>query len=95
VASLVYLTTRSDAKLAEELTLAGHRVFNATAVSEALYLCERGHIDAIVIGADIEDPDFAEAQLRYFTIRMKPEESAKDLVWELSKLFPGKPATIH
>lgn len=95
MASLVYLTTRSNSKLAEQLMLAGHQVFEAFDVSEALYLCEHQRVDLIVIGDDIEDPDLAEAQLHYLTIRMKPGGSAKELVWELSKLFPRNLASIQ
>jgi len=93
VASLVYLTTRSNSKLADELALAGHRVFEALAVSEALYFCEHERVDAIVIAPDVDDPDLAEAQLRYITIRMKG--SAKDLIWELSRWFPDKAGSIQ
>jgi hypothetical protein len=49
----------------------------------------------VVIGANVEEPDFIEAQLRYITFRMKPEASAKDLIWELSKLFPQQTTTIQ
>ena len=93
VASLIYLTSRSNSKLAEELTLAGHRVFEVLTVSEALYHCERERVDAIVIAPDIDDPELAEAQLHHTTIRMKG--SAQDLIWELSRLFPDKAASIQ
>jgi hypothetical protein len=44
----------------------------------------------------VEDPDVVETHLRHFTIRLKPEASAKDLIWELSNLFPsGTAATIQ
>jgi hypothetical protein len=95
VASLVYLTTRAPSKFAEELMLAGHQVHEALAVSEALYLCEQGPVDVIVIAPDVEDPDLVEAQLHHITIRMKPEGTAKELVWELSQLFPQQPGTIQ
>jgi hypothetical protein len=93
VASLVYLATRRNSKLVAELTLAGHRVFDALDVSQALYHCENARIDAIVIASEMED--FTEAQLRYITIRLKPEASAKELIWELSHLFPDEKASIQ
>jgi hypothetical protein len=92
VASFVYLTTRSNSKLTDDLRLAGHRVFEARDVSGALYLSERQRVDGIVIGPDIEDPDLAEAQLHHITIRVKG--STADLIWELSRLFPDK-ATVQ
>lgn len=93
VACFVHLTTRSPSTLTEQLVLAGHLVFEAPTVAEALYRCERERVDAIVIGTDVEDPDFAEAQLHYITVRVKG--SAKDFIWELSKLFPDKAGTIQ
>jgi hypothetical protein len=90
VASVVYLTTRAPSRLAQELILAGHQVFEALAISEVLYLCEHHRVDVIVIAPDIDDPDFAEAQLHQFTIKLKPEATAKDLIWELSNLFQDK-----
>ena len=93
MASLVYLTTLRNAKLVDELTLAGHKVFDALDVSQALYFCEHERIDVIVIAADMED--FTEAQLRYITIRLKPEATAKELIWELVQLFPDKPVSIQ
>jgi hypothetical protein len=38
--SLLLLESQAPSKLADELTLAGHRVQEALAVSEALFLCE-------------------------------------------------------
>lgn len=67
--------------------LAGYRVFEALEVSEVLHLCEAEDIDVVVIDADMEGKDVAEAQLRRITFRLKPEATAKDVVWELSQLF--------
>jgi hypothetical protein len=89
VASLVYLTTRAPSRLAQQVILAGHQVFEAADVSEAIYLCEHRRVDVIVIASDIDD-EMVEAQLHHLTIRLKPEASAKELIWELSNLFPDK-----
>ena len=94
MALLVYLTTRAPSRLAQEVILAGHQVFEASDVSEAIYLCERKRVDVIVIAPDIDD-DMVEAQLHYLTIRLKPEATAKDLIWELSRLFPDKTMTVQ
>jgi hypothetical protein len=88
MASVVYLTNRAPAKLTDHLIVAGHRVWECLSVSEALYLCEQHWIDAVVIAAEVEDADVVEAHLRHFTIRMKPEATAKELIWELSRMFP-------
>lgn len=73
VALLVYLTSRSNSKLVDQLTLAGHRVKEALGVSEALYVCETENVDAIIIAADVEEPDVVEAHMRRVTIKLKPE----------------------
>lgn len=57
-------------------------------MSEALYFCKTENVDAIVIAADVEDPDVVEAQMRRITIKLKPEATAKELIWELARLFP-------
>jgi hypothetical protein len=88
MAAVVYLTTRAPSKLAQDLLLAGHKVFEAVAVSEALYVCECQSVDVIVIAPEVEDPDVVKAQMRHITIQLKPEATAQELIWELSKLFP-------
>jgi hypothetical protein len=96
MAAVVYLTTRAPSKLAQDLLLAGHKVFEAVAVSEALYLCECQSVDVIVIAPEVEEPDVVKAQMRHITIQLKPEATAQELIWELSNLFPsGTAATIQ
>jgi hypothetical protein len=95
MASVVYLTSRAPAKLTGELMLAGHRTWECLSVSEALYICEREWIDAVVIAPDVEDRDFIAMQLRHMTIQLKPEATANDLIWELSNLFPARTTSIQ
>jgi len=95
MAQIVYLTTRAPSRLADDLLRAGHRAWECLSVSEVLYICEQEWIDAVVIAPDVEDADLVEAQLRHVTIRLQPEASAKDLVWELSQLFPPMSATVQ
>ena len=87
--SLVYLTGRASSKIASELTLAGHTVWEALAVSEVLFLCEHHNVDVVVIGPDVEDADVIEVQMRRITLRLKPGATAKDMMWELAQLFPS------
>ena len=95
MASVVYLTTRAPSRLAADLILAGHRAWECLSVSEALYICEQEWIDAVVIAPDVEDRDFVAMQLRHVTIQLKPEATAKDLIWELSNLFPARTTSIQ
>jgi hypothetical protein len=95
MASVVYLTSRSPSRLAADLMLAGHRAWECLSVSEALYICEQEWIDAVVIAPDVEDRDFVAMQLRHMTIQLKPGATAKDIIWELSNLFPARTTSIQ
>jgi hypothetical protein len=95
VTSIILLTARSPSKLANDLTLAGYRVFAALEVSEVLHLCETEDVDVVVICADVDDPDVVEAQMRRVTIRLKPDLTARDVIWELSQLFPAGPEKVQ
>ncbi len=95
MASVVYLTSRAPSKLTDDLMLAGHRAWECLSVSEVLYICEREWVDAVVIAPDVEDADVVEVHLRHFTIRLEPNATAKDLIWELSRLFPQRPDVVQ
>ena len=95
MAAVVLLTNRAPSKLADDLMLAGHRAWECLSVSEALYICEREWVDAVVIAPEVEDRDFIAMQLRHTTIQLKPEATAKDLIWELSNLFHKTSGTIQ
>jgi hypothetical protein len=95
VISIVYLCTLAPSRMAADLMMAGYRVWEALDISEVLFLCEQHQIDAVVIGADVEDPDVIEAQLRHITVRLKPEATAKNLIWELENLFGKQGATVQ
>lgn len=75
--------------------MVGHRAWECLSVSEVLYICEQERIDGVVIAPEVEDPDVVQAQLCHFTIRLQPEATAKDLIWELSELFPDSTATVQ
>jgi hypothetical protein len=87
VASLVYLCTQAPSRMASDLMMCGYEVYEALAVSEVLYLCEHHKIDAVVIAADVEEPDVIEAQMRHICLKLKRHATVKDVIWELEKLF--------
>lgn len=70
---MVYLTAKAPSKLADELIAAGYRVWEALEVSEALYLCEREHVDAVVIDPEIEQPDLVELQFHVINVQAEGE----------------------
>jgi hypothetical protein len=81
--------------MASELIMAGYQVYEALAVSEVLYLCEHYKIDGVVIAADVEEPDIIEAQMRHITLKLKPNATAKDVMWELENLFGKQSPTVQ
>ena len=75
--------------------LAGFQVWEALAVSEVLFLCETEEVNAVVIAADVDLPDLPEITQRFITFRLKPEATSKDVIWELSQLFPGDASRVQ
>ena len=67
----------------------------ALVVSEALYLQEHENIDAVIIGADVEDAEEKARQLRGTIMRLKPEATTAYVQWELSLLFSQSPQSIQ
>ena len=75
--------------MASELVLAGHTVWEALAVSEVLYLCEQKNVDVVVIAPEVKEAAVLEVQMRGMTLTLKPGATAKDVMWELTQLFPS------
>lgn len=95
VAAIVLLNALSPSKLAGELEVFGHTVWEALAVSEVLFLCEQHSIDAVIIAAEVEQGELIEKQLRGIVMRMDNKANASYVDWELSQLFPKKDMTIQ
>jgi len=87
--SVVLLTTRAYSPLADELMLAGFKVTEALWADEILQLLETEHIDVAVVAHDVEDPELPDVQGRVTTVWLKPQATSKDVIWELSQLFPS------
>jgi hypothetical protein len=81
--------------MAEDLLRAGYNVYEALEVSEVLHLCEYRQIDVVVIAPEVEEPEMIEAQLRFITLKLKSNATAKDVVWELENLFGKRSATVQ
>lgn len=93
--SLALLTTRALDPLTDQLMLVEYRVFEALWADEVLQLCETEDIEAVVIMHGVEDPEISELQRKLVTLNLKLGATAKDVVWELSQLFPGRFSVIH
>jgi hypothetical protein len=85
--SLVFFTRSLPSPLSQALELAGHRVFEALAVSEVLHLCEHEDIDCVVISSDVSDEAAKAVAVKHLTLRLRPEATAGDVLWELGLLF--------
>ena len=93
--SIVLLTNEAPCPLAEELLDAGHRVWEALAISEVLHLCDTEWVDAIVVTPDVKHPSLKALREREITVQMEPGTTAKQLIWELSRLFPDKNTIVQ
>jgi hypothetical protein len=85
--SVVHFTTCASSGLADDLSAAGYTVSKAKEISKVMYLCEHNQVDVVIIGADVEEQDMVEIQLRRTTIKLEPNATAKSILWELSNLF--------
>jgi hypothetical protein len=95
MASIVYLSASAPPKLASELSLAGVTVWEASNLSEVLYLCDHKQIDVVVIAADVEEPQVVEVQVQRTTIRLTPSATAIDVLGELVHRLPSGNALMQ
>ena len=95
VAAIVLLNVVSPSKLAGELELFGHKVWEALDLSEVLFLYEQHPIDAVVIVTEVEHGELIEKQLRGVVMRLDKTADAAYVDWELSQLFPKNDMTIQ
>lgn len=95
MAAIVLLNARSPSKLAGELELFGHTVWEAIAVSEVLYLCEQHDVDAVIIAAEVEQAGLIAKQVRGVVMQLNSTADAIYVDWELSQLFPGENVAIQ
>jgi hypothetical protein len=92
VRSLIYFT-RELPGLSEDLSEHGFQVYEALAVSEALYLCQQHPTLVVVIDHTVEPDASNEIAARHITLRLKKKAIVPDVVWELSAL--ASDARVH
>ena len=73
--------------MSDGLSLSGYVVYEALAVSEVLHLVEHEDIDCVVIAPDVSDEAARVVAEHSVTLRLRPEATAADVLWELSQLF--------
>ena len=97
---LILLTTHAPNPLADELILAGYEVFEALAISEVLHLAEYHDVSAIIITAEYIAAEYYdlfalnEISQHKFIIKLGPNATSKEVIWELSNLF-GRAGTVQ
>lgn len=90
MARLSYFARRGELSLTAQLERAGHKGFEALAVSEVLHLIEYERIDAVLFAPEISEGRRAPIKERITTIELTKESSAADIIFELSHVFPGR-----
>ena len=85
--ALIYFT-RELPGLSEDLSEQGFQVYEALAVSEVMYLCQQHPRLTVVIDHTVEPDAANKVAGRHITIRLKKKATVRDLLWELSCLFP-------
>lgn len=85
--SLVLLTDQAPSDLANHLMMAGYQVYEALATSEVLHLCDQLDITAVLITSGVKSRGLDEIKKHCITFTLRPDATAKDILWELSNLL--------
>lgn len=83
--SLVWFTRRAPSPLAAAVAAHGHhRIYEAIAVSEVLALMEQHSMRILIIDSTVDDGAARELQGRFITLRLQPQATTAQILWELS-----------
>lgn len=91
--TVIYFT-RELPGLSEDLSERGLQVYEALAVSEVFYLCEQHPSATVVIDSTVENVAAEEVSRGQITLRLKPDTTGADVLWELS-LLSGQADVVH
>jgi hypothetical protein len=82
--TIIFLAYKLPDPISDELSRQGHSVYECLSISEVFALSEE-HLDAqIIIAAGMEKKWATVIKQRYPTMHLKPDATAKDILWELS-----------
>jgi hypothetical protein len=93
--SIIYMAAQQPSVLTEELSRAGFRVWEALEESEINHLCATEDIDCIVLAHDLPWRKQIAARSGRVCVLLEPTTTVKDLIWELSQLFPKTDRAIQ
>lgn len=91
--SFVYLKNDSSRGLAGELATSVYKVYEALSVAEAVWLCTQQHLGTIVVASNLEHSETAQLPDCFVTLRLRPDATVHQILWELARLFQGESAT--
>ena len=77
--TLILFTTVAPCTLTDELSLQGHEVYEAIAISEVLALAEQHPASSIVITSDVDQERATVIQKHYPTVRLHKQFSVTDV----------------
>lgn len=84
--TIIFFTRSLPNVLSDELSLQGHTVYEALAISEVLALAEQHSEAQIIIAADVDDERATVIGQHYPTLRLGAGATAANILWELSSL---------
>lgn len=90
--SLVFLKTCASNPLTSELISAGYHVMEAASVPEVVWLCTQFHGQVVLVDPQFEDPDLAGLEERYVTLKLDPDTTMQQLLWQIALRMPVKTA---
>jgi hypothetical protein len=90
--SLVFLKTCASNALTSELISAGYHVMEAASVPEVVWLCTQFHGQVVLVDPEFKDPEVAGLEERYVTLKLDPNTTVQQLLWEIAVKMPFKAA---
>lgn len=92
--TLILFSPEAASRLSHDLASAGIQTYEALAISEVLALAHERPYAPIVVAPEIEC-ERAKLILQHHPIlRLKPNATANDVIWELDRLFPHTSTTL-
>jgi len=86
--SLVFLKTCAPSALTSELISAGYHVMEAASIPEVVWLCTQFHGQVVLVDPQFEDPELADLGEKYVTLKLDPNTTVQQLLWEIALRTP-------
>ena len=83
--TIALLTTCGENPVTDQLMLDGYEVHEALWADEVLHRNETEQIDVVVIMEGVEDPELPGLLGKFITLKLKPDATPVDMIWELTQ----------